>query len=66
MREEARMIGYRVKVRSTLTAPETTRKRVSKEKAKAMTVELIGLLGEPQVKLHANGSRAVLITRVHW
>jgi hypothetical protein len=30
-----------------------------------MTVELIGLLDEPQVRLYANGSRAVLITRVH-
>jgi hypothetical protein len=59
------MIGYRVKVRSTLTAPETTRKRASKEKGTAMTVELIGLFGEPQVRLYANGSRAVLITRVH-
>jgi hypothetical protein len=30
-----------------------------------MTVELIGLLGEPHVRLYANGNRAVLITRVH-
>ncbi len=30
-----------------------------------MTAELIGLLGEPQERLYANGTRSVLITRVH-
>jgi PPK2 family polyphosphate:nucleotide phosphotransferase len=68
-KEAPRMKEYRIKPDSQLNLdmcdPDDTGEYKNtdqgKEKAKAITVQLIGRLGELQERLYANGNRAVLI-----
>ena len=59
------MKDYWVKARHADDTGDYKKADQGKEKAKAITAELIGLLGEPQQRLYANGTRVVLIIRVH-